>query len=130
MAWTYDLATDTGKIRLRIQDTTSTAALFSDEEIAYFVSIEGAVDLAAAMAFETLAARTAAQPESEKIGDYSITRRSASQFLEQAKAIRAGATAAPMVLTAKPHTAKVKRAYQDVSYPNIPNYPFGPYGNF
>jgi len=54
MAFTYDLSTDTGAVRLRIADTTSTAYAFEDAEIAYFLSTAGTVIGAARLALQTL----------------------------------------------------------------------------
>ncbi len=130
MSWTYDLTGDVGKLRLRIQDTTETSAFFSDEELAYFIASEGSVELGAAAAFEALAARAAAENESERIGDYSFTKGSANRYLDQAKAIRTGATAQPAIVSAKPFRNKASNLFSDLSEPNLPNFPFGPYGNF
>lgn len=62
MAITTDLATNIGKTRLEIGDNDSTAGQgvkpdgsnFSDEEIQYFLTLEGSVRLAAAKACEVL----------------------------------------------------------------------------
>lgn len=59
MAWTYDLATDTGKVRLELGDSTEAGALLSDEEIAVFLEREGSVLGAAAAACDALARRFA-----------------------------------------------------------------------
>jgi len=57
MAFTYDLSTDGGKIRLLIPDTDWENAVFSDEELAAFLSLESSsVRRAAALALETIAA--------------------------------------------------------------------------
>lgn len=59
MAFTYDVTTDRGKVRLRIADTNTSDAdqqIFTDAEIDAFLEMEGTVRLAAAMALETIAA--------------------------------------------------------------------------
>ncbi len=57
--YAYDLATDVGKVRLKIGDTDispTTDAIFSDEEIEYFLNEGGNIVLASALALETIAA--------------------------------------------------------------------------
>jgi len=44
MAFTYDLATDRGQLRLRLADTNSEAYAFEDAEIDYFLTKGGSVD--------------------------------------------------------------------------------------
>ena len=58
MVFTYSVATDRGQVRLLIFDTdTVTVAnqLFQDDEIDAFLSMEGSVKTAAALALETIA---------------------------------------------------------------------------
>lgn len=56
MAFTYDLTTAIGKVRLRIPDKDSQAPLFDDAEIQAFLDANGAdVLLATAEAIETIA---------------------------------------------------------------------------
>lgn len=54
MSFTYDLSTDTGLLRLEIQDTHQEQAGFSDEELAVFLAREGSVGLAAIAALDVL----------------------------------------------------------------------------
>lgn len=54
MAFTYAIATDAGKVRLRISDTNSAAYAFGDDEIAYFLTEGGSVVGACRMALQTL----------------------------------------------------------------------------
>jgi len=44
MTFTYDLATDRGKVRLLIQDTDSTYEFYSDAEIDAFITLAGDLD--------------------------------------------------------------------------------------
>jgi hypothetical protein len=54
--YTYDLATDIGRVRRTIPDRTEQDAIWSDEEIASFISDEGGSwRLATALALETIA---------------------------------------------------------------------------
>lgn len=59
MAFTYDLATDRGKVRLRLGDTSSTAYVFEDAEIDYFLTSGGSVSGAVGEALRTLLASKA-----------------------------------------------------------------------
>lgn len=76
MAFTYDLATPRGKVRLKIRDTDTadvTRQLFNDEEIDFFLTEASAdLNLAAAGALDSIAANAALLAKMEKIGDYSI----------------------------------------------------------
>ena len=54
-----DLTTDLNKVRLLIQDTSSTDAQFSDEEIGFFIDTESNVHAAARAGCLALAAKTA-----------------------------------------------------------------------
>jgi hypothetical protein len=60
VAFSYDLTTDRGKLRLLIGDTATTKAeaqIFTDEEIDAFLALEGSdLKLAAARALEAMAA--------------------------------------------------------------------------
>ena len=59
MAFTYDLATDVGKVRLLISDVDTAVAanqVFTDEEVETLLALEGdSVRLGAALALETIA---------------------------------------------------------------------------
>lgn len=55
MAFTYDLATDRGKVRLLCTDTESSAALFTDDEIDAFLTLDSNVKRAAATVLERIA---------------------------------------------------------------------------
>lgn len=57
MAFTYDINTPRGQVRLLIGDTTEEGAVFADDEIDFFLELESnVVDLAAARALEAIAA--------------------------------------------------------------------------
>jgi hypothetical protein len=60
MAFSYDLNTDVGKVRLLIMDNQSTAYLFEDGELSAFLLMEGdVVRRGAALALETMASNEA-----------------------------------------------------------------------
>lgn len=85
--WTYDITTTVGQIRLIIGDTDidpTSDAVFTDEELAYFYTTAGSVNLAAAMALKAWAVKYTASPDSEKIGDYAYTQKTVDKMLKMA----------------------------------------------
>lgn len=58
MAFTYDVTTNAGKVRLLLVDTDSNNALFDDDEIAAFLSLarDSNIKRAAALGLRTVAA--------------------------------------------------------------------------
>ena len=46
MAFTYDLTTERGQVRLRLSDTDSTSYVFEDAEVDYFLTAGGSVGAA------------------------------------------------------------------------------------
>ena len=84
MAHTYDLSTDIGKVRLLIGDTDitpTTDAQFSDEELQVFLDLGGSVFMGAAKALEAWAGSLSGDLLSEKIGDYSYTKKTVADKL-------------------------------------------------
>ena len=59
MAFTYNLATDAGKVRLMIPDNVVARYIFEDDEIDAFLTIEGGIKKATALGLETLASNEA-----------------------------------------------------------------------
>lgn len=55
MTVTYNLGNDIGKVRRLINDVDSTLAIFQDDEITFFLELEGGVRRAAALGLETIA---------------------------------------------------------------------------
>ena len=92
MAYTYDLDTDIGKVRLYIGDkdiTPTTDAQFNDEELQVFITkASGSILLAASYALESWAANITDSLKSEKIGDYSYSKDTAGRKIELAKKYR------------------------------------------
>lgn len=88
MTTTYDITTDTGKIRLKIGDKDVANAVFTDEELQAFLTDEGSVILASAAALEAWAATYAANADSEHIGDYSFTQTITKKMLDLAQRLR------------------------------------------
>ncbi len=84
MAFTYDITTDIGKVRLLIGDTDitpTTDAQFSDEEIQVFIDMGGSVLMGAAKALEAWVGALSGDLLSEKIGDYSYTKKTVADKL-------------------------------------------------
>lgn len=86
--------TDIEKVNLKIGSVIS--ATFSDAQIQEFLNMEGTVNLAAAAAIESWAAATISNAESEKIGDYSYSKKSIDSALALAKRLREAAAEAPV----------------------------------
>lgn len=96
MAFSYDLTTNVGQVRLALGDTISGAGVrpdgsnFSDAEIAYFIARESSPDLAVARACEVLATQWATVadlqvgPRQESLGQV------AQRYAEQAVTLRSG----------------------------------------
>jgi len=74
MAYTYDPATDIGKVRLFCLDRgTGDTWVFSDEEIQAYLSIEyGDIRLAAALALEDIANNKALTEKVKQVGDIEL----------------------------------------------------------
>ena len=101
MAATYDaaLGDDVSKVRLIIGDTDVTPAsdaVFTDAELGYFLTKNSdVIDLASADAAEAWAAKYAASPDTEKIGDYSYGQKIVDKMLALAKRLRSKDAASP-----------------------------------
>lgn len=59
MAFTYDLATNIGKVRLKLADTNTAAYAFADAEIQAFLDEAGTVNLATGLGVRSLLASKA-----------------------------------------------------------------------
>ncbi len=92
MAATYDLTTAVGQVRLKIGDTDvspSTDAVFTDEELAFFLSANSNnINLSAADALDAWAAKYTANADTEKIGDYSYSQKISDKMSALAKRLR------------------------------------------
>ena len=96
MAFSYDLTTAVGQVRLALGDTTSGTGVrpdgsnFSDAEIAYFVAQESSIELAVARACDALAtqwatvANLAVGPRREDLGSVAV------RYAERAATLRSG----------------------------------------
>ncbi len=86
---------DIAKVRLLINDK-SEPYHFSDEEIQFFLDTAGnSVYLAAAMALEAWSASLSESIDSEKIGDYSYSKKSVDNKLKLAERYRQQDAEAP-----------------------------------
>ena len=89
MAFTYDLTTDRGKVRLLINDITAADYQFEDDEIDAFLSMaSNSLLLAASYALESWAASLTGAMTAEKIGDYSYQKKDAEQKTKLAEKYR------------------------------------------
>jgi len=89
MAFTYDLTTDIGKVRLLISDSDLTSFHFTDEEITAILTMaSSSLLLAASYALEAWAASITDSLKSEKIGDYSYTKDEAANKIALARKYR------------------------------------------
>jgi len=94
MAFTFDVTTDRGKVRLLITDTDQANPIFTDEEIDAFLSItqvndENDIRLAAAQALDTIASSEALVQKRIKLLDLSTDGPAvAKELRERAKELR------------------------------------------
>ncbi|MCJ7829316.1 MAG: hypothetical protein MUP81_06220 [Dehalococcoidia bacterium] len=105
MTASYDLTTLIGKVRLKIFDkdvTPATDAHFTDEELQVFLDeAEDDVLLASALALEAWAAELSDSATSERIGDYSYTKKSIDNKLALAERYREASGSGPVVTWAE-----------------------------
>jgi len=110
MAYTYDLTTDIGKLRLLIGDTDivpTTDAHFSDEELQVFLDLGGSILQAAAKALEAWATSLKGDLTSEKIGDYSYSKKQISDLISLAEQYRKQDAAIPYFTWAEMDLASI-----------------------
>lgn len=90
MAFSFDLSTDTGKIRLLIPDADADVHVFSDEDLAAFLALEGGrVKRAAALALETMASSEAYTQKAIRLLDLSTDGpKVAAELRARAKTLR------------------------------------------
>ena len=81
MAFTYDTSTDIGKLRLYLGDTTEAEAVFSDEELAVFLSGTSNLFLAVARAYNAWAGLAVRTDYSYRLGDRSLDRKGVQRKL-------------------------------------------------
>lgn len=102
MTFTYNLADSIGKVRLLISDTDVADAQFSDEEIQVFLTLaSSSLLLAASYALESWASAITDSLTSEKIGDYSYTKKNAETKMNLAKKYRDEDAASPYLTWAE-----------------------------
>lgn len=92
MAFTFDVRTQTGMIRLLIPDRVGTEPLFEDEELNAFLVLEGDERRAAALALETLASDQALTQRAVRLLDIQTDgAKVADSLLKRAATLRAQA---------------------------------------
>lgn len=102
MTVTYNLTTEIGKVRLKIADTVIATAHFTDEELQVFLDEAGNSDyLAAALALEAWAGALSDSAQSERIGDYSYSKKSADNKLALAARYREHEADSPIMTWAE-----------------------------
>jgi hypothetical protein len=93
MAFTYDLDTDSGELRLAIGDTVEDTGPrpngrnFSDAEITYFLGA-GSVSRASVQAFDALAAEWSAYAGNSRLGPTAQASAQAKAYSERATELR------------------------------------------
>lgn len=94
MVFTYDLATNTGKVRLLIPDNVDSGHILEDDEIDAFLAMEGDVKRAAALALESIASNQTLVLKVIKLGDLGTDGASVARaLLQRAAQLRAQADA-------------------------------------
>lgn len=95
MAFSYDPATNAGKVRLLIPDRVDSGHLFEDDEIDTFLALEGnSIKRAAALGLETAASDNALVLKVIKLLDLSTDgARTSAALLERAARLRSQAEA-------------------------------------
>ncbi len=105
MTATYSLLNNIGKVRLVIGDTDvtpETDAVFTDEELTYFLTENSNnISLAAADALEAWMAKYATSPDSEKIGDYAYTQKIVEKMNKLRNELRAKVASTPYLTWAE-----------------------------
>jgi len=92
VAFTYDVTTDRGKVRLLVPDKDASDYFFEDDEIDYFITLESTLKDAAALALETLASDEAYVQKVIKLMDLSTNgAETARALLSRAALLRAQA---------------------------------------
>ena len=103
MACTYDITTNRGKVRLKVGDTSTTACVFSDAEIDYFLTqASNNVTLAAAALLKAWAAKYTASATAEKIGDYSYNQKTVDNMLKLAAQLESEDSMTPVFAWSEP----------------------------
>ena len=83
MAFTFDVATERGQVRLMVADTDSTNALLQDAEIDFFLSEEANKYFAAARAAGAISAQFFRLATDKKVGDLSRSYQSKAEDYKQ-----------------------------------------------
>ncbi len=117
MTATYDLTTNVGKVRLKINDkdiTPVTDAHFTDEEIEVFLDeADDDILIASALALEAWVASIKDNATSERIGDYSYTKKSVDDMLALAQRYRDASGSGPALDYAEMDLASVGETLEE-----------------
>jgi len=114
MSFSFDTATNIGKVRALCRDTDASSYVLSDEEINVFLSLEeNCLYSSAALALESIAADKAKLSKSISAGDYKEdTTKIADQLLKTAEKFRERANSIPA-------EAQVEEILTDFNYNDI-----------
>ena len=114
MSFTYNTATNIGKVRAIVGDVTEATAVLSDEQIQVYLDLQSNdLFMSAAMALRAMAASKAIIAKMKSAGNYSEDTRSiASGLLSIAKDLEAAAINTPA-------EAQVEIILNDFNYNNI-----------
>jgi len=89
VAFTYDLTTDRGKVRLRLADTVDDGHVFTDAEIDYFLTVGGAVNAAVIEGIDVLLVDAARREKAVNLTGTAIDDKGRTEALLKARAIYA-----------------------------------------
>ena len=91
MTWTYDptdLSTSRAQVRFRCGDTNTNEQLLTDEEIAYILSVQDAILLAAAQACDAIWAKLSRETDRSNLGMSSSRSQQVQHYKDLAKQLR------------------------------------------
>jgi hypothetical protein len=89
VAFTYDLTTNRGKVRLRLADTVSDGHVFTDAEIDYFLTVGGAVNTAVIEGIDVLLVDAARREKAVNLTGTAVNDKGRTEALLKARAIYA-----------------------------------------
>lgn len=113
MSWSYDasLPTDKDRVRFWCGDTNTANQLVTDEEIAYILTVQPIIKLAAADICEAIASR-ASTVTSRSIGGTSVSQDARSHFITMAERLRAQYRQQPVPIFQGGQTESGKDTYR------------------
>ena len=89
MAFTYDLSTDRGKVRLRLADTVEDGHVFTDAEIDYFLAVGSTVNAATVEGIDVLLVDSARREKAVRLVGTQVDDKGRTSALLSVRAIYA-----------------------------------------